>query len=40
VTPERRRFLLELLDWAITIGLLAIAVGGIIGAKVLTWRVP
>jgi hypothetical protein len=30
-----RRSLLEVLDWTITAALLAIAVGGIIGARVL-----
>jgi hypothetical protein len=38
MSPERRRQLVELLDWVITVGLFAIAMGGIIGAKVLTWR--
>jgi hypothetical protein len=28
--------LIEVLDWAITAGLLAIAIGGIIGARVLS----
>jgi hypothetical protein len=30
-----RRRLLDVLDWTITVGLLAIALGGIIGARVL-----